>query len=241
MNFKLVLAYDGTDYAGWQRQPHHRSIQGVLEEALAKIAKKRIPVIGAGRTDAGVHALAQVAGFTADLRLSTEQLVKALNALLPDDIRVISAAKVGPEFHPRRSAKSKLYRYRIFHDRAISPFDVRYVLYWPYRLDVKKMKAAARLFVREGDFNPFSSNKDLHPIRKVTRSEIRVSGEEIHYFVEANGFLRYMVRAMVGTLLEVGRGRIEPEMIEELFAGKRRTLASPTAPAKGLALVRVKY
>ncbi len=241
MNYKLVLAYDGTDYAGWQRQPHHRTVQGLIEEAIAKIAQKHVPVLGAGRTDAGVHALGQVAGFRAELRLSTHDLVKALNAILPDDIRVISAAKVGPDFHPRRSAKSKLYRYRIFHDRAISPFDVRYVLYWPYRLDVKKMKRAAKLFAREGDFNPFSSNKELHPVRKVTRSEIRVCGKEIHYSVEANGFLRYMVRAMVGTLLEVGRGRIEPEMIEELFAGKRRTLASPTAPAKGLALIKVRY
>jgi len=241
MNYKLVLSYDGTDFYGWQRQPHHRTVQGVLEEALAKISGKHVSVLGAGRTDAGVHALAQVAGFKADLRLLPEDLRKALNALIPDDVRVISVAKAASDFHPRRSAKSKVYRYRIFHDRDVSPFDVRYVLYWPSRLDIAKMRAAARLFVREDDFTPFSSNRELHPVRKVLRSEVRKSGKEILYTVEANGFLRYMVRAMVGTLLEVGRGRIPPDRIAELFKGKRRTLASPTAPAKGLCLVKVKY
>lgn len=241
MNYKLVLSYDGTGFSGWQRQPHHRTVQGTLEEALAKICGKHAAVIGAGRTDAGVHAQGQVAGFRAELRLTTQKLRRALNAVLPDDVRVISAVKAPPDFHPRRTAKSKVYRYRIFRDRDISPFVLRYVLYWPYPLDMGRMKAAARLFVREGDFNPFSSNKELHPVRRVMRSEIRRSGREIHYIVEANGFLRYMVRAMVGTLLEVGRGRIAPEQIEDLFRGKRRTLASPTAPAKGLALVKVKY
>ena len=241
MNYKLVLSYDGTDYYGWQRQPHHPTVQGTLEEALAKINGKHVSVLGAGRTDAGVHALAQVASFKADLRLSPKDLRKALNALIPDDVRVLEVHKMGPDFHARRSAKSKIYRYRIFHDRDVSPFDVRYVLYWPYRLDINKMKAAARLFAREDDFTPFSSNRELHPVRKVLRSEVRRSGKEILYTVEANGFLRYMVRAMVGTLLEVGRGRIAPDHVEELFQGKRRTLASPTAPAKGLCLIKVKY
>jgi tRNA pseudouridine38-40 synthase len=241
MNYKLVLSYDGTGFSGWQLQPRHRTVQGVLEEALAKVCGKRVTVIGAGRTDAGVHALAQVAGFKADLRLTTAKLCRALNALLPGDVRVVSAVKAAPDFHPRRAAKSKVYRYRIFHARDISPFDTRYVLYWPYPLDINKMKAAARLFVRRADFNPFSSNKELNPVRVVMRSEIRRNGKEIHYVVEANGFLRHMVRAMVGTLLEVGRDRVAPEQIEELFRGKRRTLASPTAPAKGLALIKVKY
>jgi tRNA pseudouridine38-40 synthase len=241
MNFKIVISYDGTDFCGWQRQPHHRTVQGVLEEALAKITGERVAVFGAGRTDAGVHALAQAASFKADLRLSPEDLRKALNALIPDDVRVLKVQKARPDFHARRSAQSKVYRYRIFHDRDLSPFDARYVLYWPHRLDIGTMRVAARLFVREDDFTPFSSNRELHPVRKVLRSEVRKSGKEILYTVEANGFLRYMVRTMVGTLLEVGRGRIGPEHIEELFKGKRRTLASPTAPAKGLCLVKVKY
>jgi len=241
MNYKIVLAYDGTDFFGWQRQPGRRTVQGVLEEALAKISGAPLAVIGAGRTDAGVHALAQAAGFKADLRLSTEELRQALNALIPDDVRVISAAKAGPGFHPRRSALSKIYRYRIYHARDVSPFVMRYVLYWPYPLDLKRMRAAARLFIREGDFTSFSSNRELHPVRRVLRSELTTRGPEILYTVEANGFLRYMVRAMVGTLLEIGRGRVSPERVEELFQGKKRTLASPTAPAKGLCLVKVKY
>lgn len=241
MNYKIVLAYDGTDFFGWQRQPGRRTVQGVLEEALAKISGAPLAVIGAGRTDAGVHALAQTAGFKAELRLSTEELRQALNALIPSDVRVISAAKAGPDFHPRRSARSKIYRYRIYHARDVSPFVMRYVLYWPYPLDLKRMRAAARLFIREGDFTPFSSNRERHPVRRVLRSELKTSGPEILYTVEANGFLRYMVRAIVGTLLEIGRGRVSPERVEELFQGKKRTLASPTAPAKGLCLVKVKY
>ncbi len=241
MNYKLVLSYDGTDFHGWQRQPQKRTVQGVLEEALAKVGGKHIPIHGAGRTDAGVHALAQVASFKADLRLQPESLRKAFNALIPDDVRVIDVGLAKEDFHARRSAKSKIYRYRVYHSRDVSPFDVRYVLYWPYPLDLIRMRRAARLFVRKGDFTPFSSNRELHPVRTVMRSEVRNSGREIIYTVEANGFLRYMVRAMLGTLLEVGRGRVGPDHIEELFQGRRRTLASPTAPAKGLCLVKVKY
>jgi tRNA pseudouridine38-40 synthase len=241
MNYRLVLSYDGTEFSGWQRQPRRRTVQSVLEEALGKIAGRPVAVIGAGRTDAGVHALAQVAGFKAELRLASAQLLRALNSLLPGDVRVVSAGRAAPDWHPRRSARSKVYRYRIFHARNVSPFDLRYVLYWPYPLDIKRMRVAARLFVREADFNPFSSNRELHPVRRVTRSVVLKKGREIHFLVEANGFLRYMVRTMVGTLLEVGRGRVAPEDIEGLFRGRRRTLASPTAPAKGLCLVRVKY
>jgi tRNA pseudouridine38-40 synthase len=241
MNYKLVLSYDGTDFHGWQRQPQKRTVQGVLEEALAKVGGKHIPIHGAGRTDAGVHALAQTASFKAELRLGPEALRRAFNSLIPDDVRVIEVRLAGPGFHARRSAKSKIYRYRIYHARDVSPFDVRYVLYWPYPLDLERMRRAARLFVREGDFTPFSSNRELRPIRRVLRSEVRKKGREIHYTVEANGFLRHMVRAMMGTLLEVGRGRVAPDQVEELFHGRRRTLASPTAPAKGLCLVKVKY
>ena len=241
MNYKLILAYDGTDFSGWQRQPGRRTVQGILEEALAKINGAPAAVIGAGRTDAGVHALAQAAGFRADLRLTTAKLHRALNSLLPDDVRVTSVSEAGPDFHPRRSARSKVYRYRIYRDRDVSPFLFRYVLHWPFPLDLKAMRTAARLFVRRDDFSPFSSNRELHPVREVIRSELRQSGPEVLYTVEANGFLRYMVRAIVGTLLEVGRGRIPPERVDELFRGKKRTLASPTAPAKGLCLVKVKY
>jgi len=138
-------------------------------------------------------------------------------------------------------AKSKIYQYRIHNARSISPFLQRYVLYWPWPLNLKLMKQAARLFIREDDFGAFSSNRLFRPVRKVIRSGVRKKGNELVYTIEANGFMRYMVRTIVGTLLEVGRGRIQPEEIEKIFKNKRRTLASPTAPAKGLALIKVKY
>ncbi len=241
INYRLVLSYDGTDFSGWQRQPTARTVQGVLETALEKIAGKKVAVTGAGRTDAGVHARGQVANFLTDSGLSRDELCHALNALLPGDVRILSIRKVPPDFNSRKMAKSKVYEYRIYNARRISPFVYRYVLHWPGSLDSGKMAAAARLFVREADFTAFSSNRLLHPVRRVLSSEIKKKGSEIIYTIEANGFLRYMVRTIVGTLLEVGRGRMEPKQIEDIFRQKRRALAGPTAPAKGLCLVKVKY
>jgi tRNA pseudouridine38-40 synthase len=239
--FKLVLCYDGTDFCGWQRQPETRTVQGVLEEALAKISGKKIPVVGAGRTDAGVHAQGQVASFKADLQLPVDELQRALDAVLPDDVHVLSLAKAPPNFNARKTARSKVYRYRVFNSRRVSPFLVRYVLHWPGPLDARRMAAAASLFIREADFTAFSSNRLLHPVRRVLSSEIQSRGREIAYTIEANGFLRYMVRTIVGTLIEVGRGKIEPDQIEEIFRQNRRSLAGPTAPAKGLCLLKVIY
>jgi len=239
--YKLILSYDGTDFCGWQRQPESRTVQGVLEDALAKIAGKAISVAGAGRTDADVHALGQVASFRADLRLERDELQRALNALLPGDVRVLSVRRAPSDFHARKSARSKVYRYRIINSRWVSPFLVRYVLHWPGPLDISKMSAAACLFVREADFTAFSSNRLLHPVRRVFRSEIGAKGKEIVYTIEADGFLRYMVRTIVGTLLEVGRGKMEPRQVEQIFRQPRRSLAGPTAPAKGLCLVKVVY
>jgi tRNA pseudouridine38-40 synthase len=240
-NYKIGISYDGTDYKGWQRQPKKKTIQGSLEKALFKITKKEIPVIGAGRTDAGVHALAQVANFRAHSKLLEEDLLRALNSILPLDIRITSVKKVSHDFHARKMALSKVYQYRISTAQKISPFLIRYVLHWPSSLDVENMKMASHYFVREADFTPFSSNRLLCPVRKVFRSEIHTKGREIIYLVEANGFLRYMVRTMVGTLLEIGRGKQTPDIIDSLFLGKKRMLASPTAPAKGLCLIKVRY
>ncbi len=240
-NYKIVLGYDGTDFRGWQRQPDGRTVQGVLEEALRKITGKRTVVHGAGRTDAGVHALGQTAGFRGAFRLSDEVLLRALNAVLPEDVRVFSLVEAPPDFHARKSARSKLYRYRIDCSPQPSPLDRRFVLHWPYPLKTGRMRRAARLFARTADFTALSSNRDRSPIRTVTRSELRRSGTELVYTIEAAGFLRYMVRTIVGTLLEVGRGRIAPEQVEEIFRLKDRSLAGPTAPAKGLTLVRIDY
>ena len=240
-NHLIVLSYDGTDYHGWQKQPGRRTIQGAVEETLARLAGTNIPIIGAGRTDAGVHALGQAASFKAELRLDEAELLKAMNALLPDDIRVSEVRRMPPSFHALRDAKGKTYRYRICLARAISPFDVRYALHWPYPLRVGPMRRAAALFVREADFSNFSSNRERHPVRAVVRSELRRRGDELVYTIEARGFLRYMVRTIVGTLLEIGRGKVPIERIEEIFAGKERSLASPTAPAKGLCLMGIDY
>jgi len=240
-NYKIILCYDGTDYHGWQKQPNKKTIQGSLEKALTQITKKDIPILGAGRTDAGVHALAQVAHFRTHFTLREEEFLRALNSLLPKDIRIISLKKTDRNFHARKMAVSKIYQYRIYNSADISPFILRYSLQWTSPLDVIKMKTAAKRFVREADFTPFSSNRHHHPVRCVTHSEIKKKGTEIIYTVEANGFLRYMVRTMVGTLLEIGRGKWPPEIIDDIFKEKRRILASPTAPPEGLCLIKVNY
>ena len=240
-NYKLVLAYDGTDFRGWQRQPEERTVQGAVEEAIFKITRKRTAVHGAGRTDAGVHALGQAADFGSATRLAESDLFRALNAVLPWDVRIISLEKARPDFHARKCAKSKIYQYRIVRSRQVSPFDFRYALHWPYPLDLRAMRAAAPLFVRRADFTAFSSNRERNPVRTVRRSEIRKKGDEVVYTIEAKGFLRYMVRTIVGTLLEIGAEKMGPEDVEEIFRRKERLLAGPTAPAKGLCLIRVDY
>jgi len=240
-NYKIVIAYDGTDFRGWQRQPEERTVQGAVEAAIFKITRKKATVHGAGRTDAGVHALGQVANFGSATRLADGDLFRALNAVLPWDVRILGLEMVPPEFHARKCAKSKVYQYRIIHARQVSPFDFRYTLHWPYPLDLRAMRAAAPLFVRRADFTAFSSNRERNPVRTVRRSEIRKKGDEVVYTIEAQGFLRYMVRTVVGTLLEVGEGKMKPEAVEEIFRRKERLLAGPTAPAKGLCLLRVDY
>jgi tRNA pseudouridine38-40 synthase len=240
-NYKIVLSYDGMDYFGWQRQPETRTIQGLVEDAVARLAGKPIAVHGAGRTDAGVHAIGQAASFKAVLKMDAAGILKALNGILPRDIRVNSVEIVPAAFHARKSAVGKIYRYRIVTTPTVSPFDLRYVHHWTYPNNLARMKKAAALFIREGDFTGFSSNQDRSPVRRVTRSELSRKGGELIYTIEANGFLRYMVRTIVGTILEVGRGKLPLEAIEETFAKKSRSLGSPTAPANGLCLIQVKY
>jgi len=239
--YKLLLSYDGTDFHGWQRQPQKRTVQGVIEDALAQILQKKIPVIGAGRTDAGVHALGQAAHFRAKISLTEEELFRAFNSILPNDVRIVSLKITDSSFHARKTAQSKIYQYRIFNAPHLSPFLSRYVHHWTSPLHVDRMKKAASFFIGEHDFSGFSSNRFLHPVRKVFSSEIKKKGSEILYTVEANGFLRYMVRTIVGTLLEVGKGKMAPERIAEIFGQKNRALAGPTAPAKGLCLIEVNY
>lgn len=240
-NYRMVLSYDGSDFRGWQRQPEARTVQAVLEEAVKKVTGYRTTVHGAGRTDAGVHALAQVASFRTRTRLDEATLARALNANLPPDVRIFSLSRAPEDFHARKSARAKVYQYLIVNAPEVSPFLRKYALHWPHRLNLMAIREAAALFRRRADFSAFSSNRDRSPVRTVTRSELRKSGALITYTVEAEGFLRYMVRTMTGTLLEVGRGRLEPRAVEEIFARKDRSLAGPTAPARGLFLVEVVY
>lgn len=239
--YKLVICYDGTDFHGWQRQNQLRTVQGVIEETLKKLTGQDIKIVGAGRTDAGVHAQGQVAHFRARLSMKEADLGQALNALLPWDVKLVSLRRMPADFHARRSAFSKLYEYHILNSRRVSPFLFRYVLPWPYPLNLSKMQAAARLFVREADFSAFTPHPPPNPVRSVYFSEVKKKGSMVIYRIEANGFLRYMVRMIVGTLLEVGRDRLTLEEVEEWLGGKKPCRAMAVAPAKGLCLKRVIY
>lgn len=235
------MCYDGLDFYGWQRQPNLKTIQGELEKAVEKITGLPTKVIGAGRTDAGVHAAGQVANFYTICHLDNPTFLKALNANLPWSIRLTDLQIAPPNFHARRLAVSKIYQYRILNSSSLDPFRIRYTLFWPYHLDVEAMKQAATLFQRKDDFSAFSSNDDKNPIREVVRSELKQEKDELIYTIEARGFLRYMVRTIVGALLEVGKGKISLEKIDHLFLTRQRVKDIPTAPPHGLCLMKVIY
>jgi tRNA pseudouridine38-40 synthase len=244
-NVKLVLAYDGTDFHGWQIQRNVRTVQGALQEILCRICQEEIHVYSSGRTDAGVHARGQVAHFKTASKIPPDKLQHALNKILPESIRVCDCREVDQAFHARYSAKSKQYSYSILSDPICSPFRHRYVYHFPYPLSEAAMTMAAQCFLGENDFTSFCDAQDESPskVRTVFLSELIF--EENHrlivYRVEANGFLHRMVRAIVGTLIEAGRGRLNPDSIPTLLQARERTTAPWTAPAHGLCLEWVKY
>jgi tRNA pseudouridine38-40 synthase len=255
-NIKLTLAYDGTDFRGWQIQPGQPTIQGALTDVLEKLTGRRLTIHAAGRTDAGVHALGQVAHFKTQSELTAGELQRAFNALLPPAIRVASAEEVGPDFHARWNALAKTYRYRIFRGRVVPPFLWRYVQHDPYPLNFEAMAEAARRFEGEHDFTSFAASsgseeddRERTVTRVVYRSELlrtavcngTASDEEWVYTVRGQSFLRYMVRKIVGTLVDVGRGRLTPEDIPRLFELKDRSKSGSTMPTHGLCLVEVEY
>jgi tRNA pseudouridine38-40 synthase len=249
-HFKLTIAYDGTDFHGWQMQSNKPTIQGEIVNVLHSITQESVIVHAAGRTDAGVHALGQVASFRTQSALCAGEFQRALNALLPPTIRIVAAEEVGPDFHARWSARGKIYRYRLYRGKVVPPTLWRYVLHYPFPLDEDAMRIAASRYVGPHDFAAFAAStgsedddKERSTVREIYSSELVRSedGEELVYTVRGRSFLRYMVRKMVGTLLEVGRGRLTPDNILRLYQLRDRSKSGPTVPPQGLCMVAVEH
>jgi tRNA pseudouridine38-40 synthase len=248
--FKITVAYDGTGFVGWQRQAAGESIQGLLEGALRELDGRQVNVHGAGRTDAGVHALGQVASFTLERAMSAATLRQAMNAHLPEAIRVLEAVEADPGFHARFDARDKTYRYRIWNGDVLNPFERPYAWHVPGALDVDAMDAAARTLEGRHDFAAFQATGGAakETGREVRRCAVTAAPSPVHgtarlvvLEISGTGFLRHMVRAIVGSVVEIGRGRRRPGWLREVLASGDRTLAGPTVPAHGLFLVGVNY
>jgi tRNA pseudouridine38-40 synthase len=248
-NLKLILSYDGSEYSGWQIQPDAATIQGTLASAIGRLTGEKVLPQGSGRTDAGVHALAQVATFSTASTVPVENFVKALNDVLPPSIRVLESVEVPDDFHARKSAYAKTYRYRILRSPICSPFIARYVWHFPYPLDEPSMARAAAQVVGQQDFTSFAAvdpergREDSEPsnVRTIMESCWKRDGEQFLYTVRGNGFLHHMVRNLVGTFVLVGKGTLQVEEIVRILESRNRSSAGPTAPASGLCLVAVEY
>jgi tRNA pseudouridine38-40 synthase len=249
MNYKLTLQYDGTDFHGWQMQGEQRTVQGELGRVLALIEGRAVVVHGSGRTDAGVHAEGQVANVHLEREISPQKLRAAINGNLARDVRVLEVTLEADDFHARYSARGKTYRYRIFNGPVVSPFWYRYAHQEARPLDMERMRACAQLFLGQHDWTAFSAaQSDAETrVRNITRLEVsecwdeRGRGRLIEIEVSADGFLRYMVRSIAGTLVEVGRGRLDEAQVARAIVSCERELAGATAPACGLTLMHVRY
>lgn len=264
-NLKLILSYDGSEFAGWQVQPGRATIQGTLASAIGRLTGENVLPQGSGRTDAGVHALAQVASFTTASPIPTDNWVKALNDILPDSIRVLEVSEAPAAFHARKSAQAKIYRYRIYRGAICPPFLARYVWHYPFPLREDGMSEAAAFVIGEHDFTSFAAvdperferiEKDNHwargsaqrnaegevsNVRKVFSSAWTREDDELIYTIRGNGFLHHMVRNLVGTFLLIGKATLTLEDFRRILASRNRSAAGPTAPASGLYLVNVEY
>jgi tRNA pseudouridine38-40 synthase len=242
-NIRLDICYDGTRYNGWQRQTSHdNTIQGKIETALSRILGEPIEISASGRTDTGVHARGQVANFHTDSTVVCDDLLAELRKYLPEDIGIYSCREVSPRFHARLNALEKTYQYRLWNSCAPCVFDRRFVAVMEEKLDVATMNEAAQLFLGTHDFSAFCANKKMKKstVRTIKSFTVERVGEEVRFTVTGNGFLHNMVRILVGTLVEVGRGEREMDSIPALFGGKREQ-AGFLAPGKGLCLMEVQY
>ncbi len=253
-NLKLILSYDGADFAGWQVQPGRTTVQGVLASAIGRLSAENVLPQGSGRTDAGVHALAQVASVRTASPIPAENWARALNDILPASIRVLEVTEAAPAFHARKSARAKTYRYRIHRTAICPPFLARYVWHYPYPLKESAIIAAAGVVAGEHDFTSFAAvdpervermaaGEDAHTtnIRRIFSSTWIREGDELIYTVRGSGFLHHMVRNLVGTFLLLGKGTVTLEDLRRILEARERTAAGPTAPASGLYLVAVEY
>jgi len=267
-NLRLILSYDGSEFAGWQVQPGRATVQGALASAIGRLSRENVLPQGSGRTDAGVHALAQVASFATASAIPVENWMKALNDILPASIRVLELAEAAPDFHARKSAHAKTYRYRIYRGAICPPFLARYVWHYPYPLEESAMVAGAGVIVGEHDFTSFAAvdpervegladgenlNHGGHrgtqghteyqasSVRTIFSSKWTREGDELIYTVRGSGFLHHMVRNLVGTFLLMGKGTVRLEDLRRILDARERSSAGPTAPARGLYLVGVEY
>src|SRR5712691_1672707 len=243
---RITVAYDGTDFHGWQVQPGLPTIQAAIEAVLAEIEGAPVQVQGSGRTDAGVHALAQVAAFTLTNLIPAPNLRKAMNRLLPRDIRVLEVEEAAPGFHPRFAARAKTYEYRILRAEICSPFERRYVYHHPYPLDEARILELAPLLEGEHDFSAFAASDEKYQdgysrVRQVFHSRAERHGDRLIYRVRGSGFLKHMVRNIVGVLLEAGKGNLTRADLDQRLARGCAIPAGPAAPARGLFLVGVEY
>ncbi len=243
-NVKLLIEYDGTNYQGWQVQPKGPTLQGILEEKLGLLTGEAIQLFGSGRTDSGVHALGQVAHFKTKSPMDIRSIQRALNSLLPPDMVIQKIEEVDEDFHARRHSKSKVYEYRILNRNLRSAFQRGFVWHIPQKIKFKEMEKATRWLIGEHDFSSFRStgSPTQTTVRRVIRAEWKKGRNGlIRFEIEANGFLKQMVRSIVGTLVEVGKGKIKGEDLQWILDSKDRKKAGPTAPAHGLFLKEVKY
>jgi tRNA pseudouridine38-40 synthase len=255
-NLKLILSYDGAEFAGWQVQPGRTTVQGALASAIGRLSGENVLPQGSGRTDAGVHALAQVASFVTTSTIPVENWMRALNDVLPASIRVLEVTEAVPDFHARKSCRGKTYRYRIYRGALCPPFLARYVWHYPYPLDEPAMMSAAGVVIGEHDFTSFAAvdaervermavsengERAVSNVRTISSSSWTRDGEELTYTVRGSGFLHHMVRNLVGTFLLVGKGTVSINELRRILDARERAAAGPTAPASGLYLVGVEY